>query len=269
MTSDQPGVFRPQLAIDRDFTIIPNAWIRNSSLSPASNYLLIYLMTHEVGYEITFGQMQRETGLGIKGVRTSLAELQAKGWLVMERTQRSNGQLGPYRYTLIEATVPQSTVVAGTVAQGPDNKKNNLEEYKDKETNAHLEELFDEFWNAYPRKLDKAKAFRAFRSALKRTKFEDIMAGVIGYRNDAARNPDFTKYPATWLNSDSWENAVTPSADSEASERARLRREREKAASDEFLAEQRRIEAQSSAPVVCKHGKTIALCLPCAKEING
>jgi hypothetical protein len=135
-------------------------------------------------------------------------------------------------------------------------------------TNAHFEQLFDEFWNAYPRKLDKAKAFRAFRSALKRTKFEDIMAGVIGYRNDSARNPDFTKYPATWLNSDSWENAATPSADSEATERARLRREREKAASDEFLAEQKRIESESKPPVTCKHGKTIALCLPCAKDLN-
>jgi Helix-turn-helix domain len=135
-------------------------------------------------------------------------------------------------------------------------------------TNAHFEQLFDEFWNAYPRKLDKAKAFRAFRSALKRTKFEDIMAGVIGYRNDSARNPDFTKYPATWLNSDSWENAATPSADSEATERAKLRREREKAASDEFLAEQKRIESESKPPVTCKHGKTIALCLPCAKDLN-
>jgi len=268
MASDEPGVYRPQLAIDRDFTIIPNAWIRNASLSPSANYLLIYLMTHEVGYEITFGQMQRETGLGIKGVRASLGELQSKGWLVMERTQRNNGQLGPYRYTLIEATGPQSTVVASTVAQGPHNKKNNSEENKVQETNAHFEGLFDEFWNAYPRKLDKAKAFRAFRSALKRTKFEDIMAGVIAYRNDAARNPDFTKDPATWLNSDSWENAATPSADSEATERARIRREREKAASEAFLAEQRQIEAQASAPVTCQHGKTLALCLPCSKEIN-
>jgi hypothetical protein len=265
MVADEPGVYRPQLAIDRDFTIIPNAWIRNSSLSPSANYLLIYLMTHEIGYEITFGQMQRETGLGIKGVRASLGELQSKGWLQMERTKRSNGQLGPYRYTLVEATDLQGTVVASTVAQGPDNKKNNLEENKAQETNAHL---FEEFWNAYPRKLDKAKAVRAFRSALKRTKFEDIMAGVIAYRNDAARNPDFTKYPATWLNSDSWENAVMPSADSEASDRARLRREREKAASERFLAEQRQMEATASAPVTCKHGKTIALCLPCAKDLN-
>jgi hypothetical protein len=268
MTSNEPGVFRPQLSIDRDFTIIPNAWIRNSSLSPGANYLLIYLMTHEVGYEITFGQMQRETGLGIKGVRSSLSELQIKGWLIMERTQRDNGQLGPYRYTLCDTTVPQSTVVAATVAQGTDNKKNNIEENKDKESYAHVDDLFNEFWTAYPRKLDKAKAFRAFKSALKRSKFEDILAGVIGYRNDPTRNPDFTKYPATWLNSDSWENELTPSPDSEAAERAKLRREKERLATQALL-EQQRLQAQNSAPAPkCEHGKLVALCLPCTKKLN-
>lgn len=268
MTSNEPGVFRPQLSIDRDFTIIPNAWIRNSSLSPAANYLLIYLMTHEVGYEITFGQMQRETGLGIKGVRTGLAELQAKGWLIMERTQRDNGQLGPYRYTLCDTTVPQSTVAPATVAQGPDNKKNKLEENKVKETYAHSDELFEEFWTAYPRKLDKAKAFRAFKSALKRASFEDLLAGVLLYRNDPKRDPEFTKYPATWLNSDAWENAHEPSKDSEAARKATERRDKERAAADRFLAEQKEQERHASAPVKCTHGKTLALCIPCSKLLG-
>ena len=236
MTSSEPGVFRPQLSVDRDFTIIPNAWIRNSRLSPASNYLLIYLMTHEVGYEITFGQMQRETGLGIKGLRQALKELCTKGWLVMERTQKSNGQLGAYRYTIVEATDPKGTVVASTVAEGTDIKKNNIEENKDREYIA----LFDEFWNAYPRKLDKGKAFRAFRSALKRATFEDILAGVIAYRNDPKRNPDFTKYPASWLNADSWENAAAPQDTSYLE-----RRDKEKERSDAYLREMEEIAKQA------------------------
>jgi hypothetical protein len=264
MTNEQPGVFRPQLSIDRDFTIIPNAWIRNSSLSPGANYLLIYLMTHEVGYEITFGQMQRETGLGIKGVRSALDELVKKNWLIMERTRRENNQLGPYRYTLIEATVPKGTVAQGTVAQGPDIKKNNTKEEQSKELDAH----FEEFWNAYPKKLDKAKAFRAFKSAMKRAKFEDILAGVIAYRNDPQRNPDFTKYPTSWLNADSWENEVAPSADSEAAERARIRKEREREESRRFLEEQRKAEEHSSGPSLCEHGLTIARCVPCAKRLS-
>ncbi len=137
------------------------------------------------------------------------------------------------------------------------------------ETNkAQSEELFLEFWNAYPRKLDKAKAFRAFRSALKRAKFEDILAGVIAYRNDPTRNPEFTKYPASWLNADSWENAATASADSEASERARIRREKELEASRSFLEEQRRLSLQVAPPKLCEHGKNLAMCPPCAKKLS-
>ncbi len=59
------------------------------------------------------------------------------------------------------------------------------------------DDLFKEFWDNYPRKIDKAKAFRAFKSALKRAKFEDILAGAIAYRNDPTRKPDYTKYPAS------------------------------------------------------------------------
>ena len=100
--------------------------------------------------------------------------------------------------------------------------------------------MFDEFWNAYPRKLDKGKAFRAFRSALKRAKFEDILAGVIAYRNDPKRNPDFTKYPASWLNADSWENAASPQDTSHLE-----RRDKEKERSDAYLREMEEIAKQA------------------------
>ncbi len=128
--------------------------------------------------------------------------------------------------------------------------------------------LFDKFWKEYPLKKDKGKAIRAFKSALTRSSFEQILAGVIAYRNDSARKPEFTKYPATWLNADSWENTIAPSPDSEAAERARIRREKERAATEQFLAEQRQASAQSTLKL-CKHDLTIARCLPCAKEING
>jgi hypothetical protein len=108
--------------------------------------------------------------------------------------------------------------------------------------NAQDKDLFEEFWNAYPKKLDKAKAFRAFRAALKRATFEDILAGVIAYRNDPKRNPDFTKYPATWLNADSWENAATLPEVKAANE---ARRAKEKAQSDAYLREMEEIAKQA------------------------
>ena len=121
---------------------------------------------------------------------------------------------------------------------------------------AQTEKLFYEFWTSYPRKLDKAKAFRAFRSALKRAKFEDILAGVIAYRNDPKRDPEFTKYPATWLNSDSWENAATTTEN-------RIRSEKEREASKQYLEQMKEMEKNSAPAPKCEHGKNVALCNVC------
>ena len=216
--SHEPGIYRPQLSPDGHFTIVRNDWIRNSGLNPNANYLLIYLVSHEVGYEIKFDQISRETKLGVRAIRTAMQELKNAGWLKAERSQKSNGQLGAYRYEITEpttvrlSTVADSTVADSTVAQRTVIKNTNTKENKALENKAgeqaHL--LFKEFWKEYPRKLDKGKAERAFRSALTRATFEDILAGVIQYANDPNRNPDFTKYPATWLNADSWENGPLP-----------------------------------------------------------
>jgi len=122
---------------------------------------------------------------------------------------------------------------------------------------------FSEFWEAYPRKLDKGKAERAFRAALKRASFDEIMAGVIAYRDDPKRDPNYTKYPATWLNSDSWENA-TAQPDNEAAERARAKRERELEQSAQLIAEMR--QRDSAPPPQCEHGANLALCRKCVQN---
>ncbi len=94
------------------------------------------------------------------------------------------------------------------------------------------------------------------------TRAEEVLgralAGVIAYRNDPRRNPDYTKFPATWLNNDSWENAaVTPEA--------RVRIEKERQASVFFIKEQEELAKQAAPPPKCEHGKTVALCTICLR----
>lgn len=129
--------------------------------------------------------------------------------------------------------------------------------------------LFDEFWKEYPLKKDKGKAVKAFKSALTRAGFDEILAGTIAYRNDPQRKPEFTKFPATWLNADSWENEIAPSPDSEAARRTEERKQRDRESSKAYLAEIREQEAKAAtAPVLCRHNLTIARCVPCAKELS-
>ncbi len=61
---------------------------------------------------------------------------------------------------------------------------------------------FDEFWAAYPRKVGKPDAVKAFTKALKKTDFAGLMVGLKGYR--FSEDPQYIPHPATWLNKERW-----------------------------------------------------------------
>jgi hypothetical protein len=137
-----------------------------------------------------------------------------------------------------------------------------------KEPNRNLtvqSQQFDEFWKVYPRKEGKKPAFKAFRSALSRTSFEDILAGIEAYKRSDRVNRGFIKLPATWLNEDAWEDAATQV---QSQQLGSERRERELEATRELLRQQREAEQVTAGPIICEHGKNLALCAPCAKAFD-
>ena len=81
------------------------------------------------------------------------------------------------------------------------------------------------------------------------------MAGAIAYSNDPTRNPDFTKYPASWLNADSWENAATLP---EVRHAAEEKRKKEKERSDAYLKEMAEI-AEQAVPLTAELKKRLGL----------
>lgn len=248
---------------------IMNAVWRESQADGRARLVLLAIADHqgEIGAWPSIATLARMVNSSERSVQRDIQYLQKIGELRVETQSAPTG--GQYKSNLYWVTLPGVTngasgvtknasgvtdsasgVTAGGVLTLNRNLKRNI--------NAQEQELFDEFWNAYPRKVDKAKAFKAFRSALHRASFEDILAGVIAYRNDPRRNPDYTKYPASWLNADSWENA------SNAPETA-VWREKALEHTKEFLEAQRAISAQSAPPPRCSHGNTIALCKICLK----
>jgi predicted transcriptional regulator len=179
MTNSQPGIFRPKFSHESDFVIIPNDWIRNTGLQPSTNFLLVYLLTHEIGYEIKFDQIERETNIGIRGIRSAIKELAAAGWMKAERQRQKDGRMGAYRYTITQpvgkytkepkTTVLNATVVETTVVQGSDLKKttNTEDKVKENKTKNTYSDDFENFWKSYPRhEGSKAKAAKAYEFAV-------------------------------------------------------------------------------------------------------
>ena len=211
-------LIRGNHTFDDHFTQIPNHWLRDTRLSLGAIGLLAQLMSHSPGWTITQERLAKANKIGRDGMRTIINELLEAGYLLRSEKRERNGagQLAGYVYTtaepmLDEPTLAEPTQAEPTLAETTHKKNSYLEEKKlEKNTKELQRELFKEFWKEYPRKLDKAKAERAFRSALTRATFEDVLAGAIQYKNDPNRIDEYTKYPATWLNADAWENGPLP-----------------------------------------------------------
>jgi len=70
--------------------------------------------------------------------------------------------------------------------------------------------LFDQFWQAYPRKVGKPQARKAWEKAVRRCDPGSIIDGAHAYAADPNREDQFTRHPSTWLNADGWNDPSLP-----------------------------------------------------------
>jgi len=66
-------------------------------------------------------------------------------------------------------------------------------------------EEFSIFWKAYPHKVGKGEARKAFGKAIKRTTLPDILIGIERYISTKPTDRSWCN-PSTWLNQDRWED---------------------------------------------------------------
>ena len=70
---------------------------------------------------------------------------------------------------------------------------------------------FEAWWQHYPVKKGKKRAYPAFKKALQRASIEELTEGAIGYGIYLARNPDRSpKFAEGWLNDDRWADEPDP-----------------------------------------------------------
>jgi hypothetical protein len=67
------------------------------------------------------------------------------------------------------------------------------------------------FWPAYPHKIGKPAAARAFATAIKKASIEQILAGLARYVRDKPPDRPWCN-PATWLNQDRWLDQPAPAS---------------------------------------------------------
>ena len=73
-------------------------------------------------------------------------------------------------------------------------------------TNKRSNSLFDQFWTAYPRKIGKGAAQKAWAAAIRKANPETIIEGVERY--PWPDDPAFIPHASTWLNGHRWEDEL-------------------------------------------------------------
>jgi hypothetical protein len=72
-------------------------------------------------------------------------------------------------------------------------------------TAAVTDAAFGEFWKAYPRKISKGAARKAWDKAIKKTDAATITVGATRFAAERkGQDPQYTPHPATWLNGERW-----------------------------------------------------------------
>jgi hypothetical protein len=203
----QPGIFRGKLEFENQFTQIHNAWVRDPNLSYKAKGLLTYLLSHEVGYTITIGQIIRESGDGKQSVRSALEELIKAGYLETKRTTDARGYNAGLAYFIKDPKNPKSDnpTLDNPTLDNQTALENNLTKktIKQEKPTAYG---FDTFWNLYPKKVAKADALKAWNKATKKKTADELIALTKAYSESKLPDMTYIPYPASWLNKELYES---------------------------------------------------------------
>lgn len=108
--------------------------------------------------------------------------------------------------TSIDEVITKDNTVITEHNKTDKTKTNTKTNIKEKNIKKEKQELFDRFWNAYPRKVSKQTALRAFI----KLNVDDVLldkmlkAIEIQKKSDQWQEERFIPHPSTWLNQERW-----------------------------------------------------------------
>lgn len=212
---------RPELSFDRDFAMIPNAWLRDERLTRKARGLLAELVSHRPGWKVSVKHLVRAGREGRDAIYGAIAELVELGYL--ERiTVRDAGKFDEtsYRVTAPPAATSGFPVHGKTASGESAPKEDHQEEDQDQELllspdgpseSPVYEETFEAFWGVYPRHVGRIAAEKAWGKAMRKAGAVVVLEGARRLRDDPnLPAQQFVPHPATWLNRGGWEDEPLP-----------------------------------------------------------
>jgi len=122
----------------------------------------------------------------------------------------------------VSVTPRQKSVTSWNVSGFGDKEResvNTILSSSNKEQDKYLEDSFREFWKAYPRKVEKTTAFKAFKTLMRKETLRTIAKATNGYNDwlkservrrgiEIKNQMHFIKYPASFLRENKWKEHI-------------------------------------------------------------
>ena len=229
---------------DPGYLLIRNDTVRDARLSFRARGVLAAILSRPDGWTTSAEQLAEEGAEGRDAIRSALKELENVGYMRRVKTQTSRGT---WITQVHVSEVPQDQEqdpagkptcgfpAVGSPAVGFPGPKETEDREEDREVQTLVADAppetpgtttprpkthtpptgpdFEAFWQAYPRRIGKGQARRAWTTAVKKTPPDTITAAARTYANaedTQTRDPKYIPHPATWLNGERWNDEPEP-----------------------------------------------------------
>jgi hypothetical protein len=93
---------RVRLKFERDFTQIPNEWLRNGKLSLGARGLLGLLMSHNDGFVVTYKSLAASNPEGITAITGFIQELKQGNYLEISKERDGRGRIAGWLWIICD-----------------------------------------------------------------------------------------------------------------------------------------------------------------------
>lgn len=207
---------------DKNYSVIDNYLFRDKSLSLRGKGLLALILSLPDDWKYSIEGLSALVPDGRNTVIKGLDELMDLGYIVRKQDNDKDGKFVGYIYDIYEKPCIQSPFTEFEKTEIDTQSNTNISNTNILNTNkditpiipakiAKRKEMFEQFWNAYPkckRKVDKKGCERKFiKIANLETIFPDIMASLEMWKKSTQWTKDNGEYiPLTskWINQEYW-----------------------------------------------------------------
>lgn len=230
-----------------NYTVMSNYHLDDARLSLKAIGLLSKILRMPDGWDYSIEGLSRICREGKAAIRSAIEELEEAGYIVRRQTHGEGGQFAGNEYIVYEqphfdaekspscenrTTVEESPSCGFPSTENPSSGNPSSENRTQintilantippKAPQGGEAEDFEKFWRAYPKKVGKQAARKAFHRA--KAPVESLLQAIAWQKRSDQWSRDGGRYipnPATWLNQGRWEDeqrAPNPPADDEGS----------------------------------------------------